>query len=133
MTVRAVAKYRDSSSRTASGSRDSDNVVNPTRSPNSTEVTRRSATRAEAMGCCGMAATEVDAGVPHSAQNFPVIAAPQLEQDVDRGVPHSGQNFAVSEVVAPHSAQDGTWLPLSAEGVDRSEHRWCASALQHFR
>ena len=44
ITVRATAEVRDSSSRTASGSRDSDSGVNPTRSQNSTEHTRRSAT-----------------------------------------------------------------------------------------
>jgi hypothetical protein len=44
ITVRAVSKYRDSSSLTASGSRDSANGVNPTTSQNSTEQTRRSAT-----------------------------------------------------------------------------------------
>ena len=43
ITVRATAKYCDSSSRTASGSRASDSGVNPTTSQNSTEHTRRSA------------------------------------------------------------------------------------------
>jgi hypothetical protein len=46
MTVRATAKYSDSSSRTASGSRASDSGVNPTTSQNITEHTRRSATGA---------------------------------------------------------------------------------------
>ena len=46
ITVRATPKYCESSSRAASGSRDSDNRVNPTRSQNSTEHTRRSATGA---------------------------------------------------------------------------------------
>ena len=36
ITVRATPKYPDSTSRTASGSRDSDSGVNPTRSQNST-------------------------------------------------------------------------------------------------
>ena len=44
ITVRATSKYRDSSSRTASGSRASASGVNPTTSQNSTEHTRRSAT-----------------------------------------------------------------------------------------
>ncbi len=43
ITVRASSKYRLSSSRTSSGSRDSDSDVNPTTSQNSTEHTRRSA------------------------------------------------------------------------------------------
>ena len=47
ITVRATPKYCDSSSRAAYGSRDSDNRVNPTRSHNSTEHTRRSATGAQ--------------------------------------------------------------------------------------
>src|SRR3954447_11722483 len=117
MTVRAVAKYRDSSSRTSSGSRDSDNVVNPTRSPNRTEVTRRSATRAETslwrpFGGIG-GTTAPGAGVPHSMQNLPVTAAPQPTQDAACGAPHSGQNFAVSGALAPHEVQDGTEDPLS--------------------
>ena len=43
MTVRAAVKYFVSSSRTVSGSRDSDSGVKPTTSQNSTEHTRRSA------------------------------------------------------------------------------------------
>ena len=43
---------RDSSSRTSSWSRLSDSVVNPTRSPNSTLVTRRSATGWARAWCC---------------------------------------------------------------------------------
>src|SRR4051794_17008158 len=114
MTVRAAAKYRDSSSRTSSGSRDSDSVVNPTRSPNSTEVTRRSATRGGALFWWGIgAAMTPGADVPHSAQNFPVTAAPQFTQEVACAAPHSGQNFAVCGVLAPHDVQDGTEDPLS--------------------
>ena len=44
ITVRATAKYQERSSRTASGSRASDNGVNPTTSQNNTEHSRRSAT-----------------------------------------------------------------------------------------
>src|SRR3954447_5490473 len=120
MTVRAAAKYRDSSSRTSSGSRDSDSVVNPTRSPNRTDVTRRSATRGGALFCWGTEAAMTTGGdVPHSAQNFPVTAAPQLTQEVACGIPHSGQNFAVSAVLLPHDEQDGTGYPLSPEPADR--------------
>src|SRR3954454_24671948 len=130
MTVRAAAKYRDSSSRTSSGSRDSDSVVNPTRSPNSTDVTRRSATRAVAVACCGIAVPEGADGAPHSAQNFPVTAAPQLTQEVDCGMPHSGQNLAVSGVLPPHEAQDGTAYPLSPERLtDRALARAAAAAV----
>jgi hypothetical protein len=43
ITVRATAKYSDNNSRTASGSQASDSGVNPTKSQNNTEHTRRSA------------------------------------------------------------------------------------------
>jgi len=55
MTVRAAAKYRDSSSRTASGSRASDIGVKPTTSQHSTEQTRRSATGAVTGTVTGLA------------------------------------------------------------------------------
>jgi hypothetical protein len=64
ITVRAITKYSLSSSRTASGSRDSDSGVNPTRSQNSTEHTRRSATGlagAEAPGGADVVTGEADA------------------------------------------------------------------------
>ena len=64
ITVRAASKYRDSSSRTASGSRASDNGVNPATSQNSTEHTRRSATgpaAAAAPGGADTATGEADA------------------------------------------------------------------------
>ena len=57
-------KYSLSSSRTTSGSRDSDNGVNPTRSQNSTEHTRRSATEPAAAAAPGgpeMVTGEADA------------------------------------------------------------------------
>jgi hypothetical protein len=53
ITVRASPKYSDSSSRTDSGSRASDSGVNPTKSQNSTEHTRRSATSSPATTACG--------------------------------------------------------------------------------
>jgi hypothetical protein len=53
ITVRDTTKYSDSNSRTASGSRDSDNGVNPTRSQNNTEHTRRSATEPVAATASG--------------------------------------------------------------------------------
>ena len=67
ITVRATAKYSDSSSRTASGSRASDNGVNPATSQNSTEHTRRSATGPTAAAAPGDTVTG-DAGAdPASA------------------------------------------------------------------
>src|SRR5436190_24186581 len=102
MTVRAVAKYCGSSWRTSYGSRDSDSVVNDTRSPNSTEVTRRSARmRGCAVGWWGMAPTVV--GVPHSAQNRPETGAPQEAQSAACVAPQSGQNFAPDGGEPPHA------------------------------
>ena len=43
ISLRQVSKYRVRSSLTSSESRDSESVVNPTRSANSTETRRRSA------------------------------------------------------------------------------------------
>src|SRR3954452_2724966 len=97
MTVRAAAKYRDSSSRTSSASRDSESVVNPTRSPNSTEVTRRSAT-----GCVGgkAALAGADAAAardsPHSLQKRPDAAAPHDGQNWPNRSPHEEQKRAPS-------------------------------------
>src|SRR3954462_14656203 len=80
-TVRAMSKYRERSSRTSSGSRDSDKGVKPTRSQNSTEQIRRSATGPISTAAGG-------AGVP-------VKACPQFKQNRAAGwdgvVPHAGQ------------------------------------------
>ena len=65
ITVLAVSKYADSSSRTSSGSRASDSGVKPTRSQKRTEHRRRSATGPGA-GARGWAGTsEVASGAPH--------------------------------------------------------------------
>ena len=66
-TVRATAKYSDSNSRTASGSRDSDNGVNPTTSQNNTEHTRRSATGPAAFTTPGDAEAAADEADTDSA------------------------------------------------------------------
>ena len=73
-TIRATSKYRDSSSRTASGSRDSDNGVNPTRSQNKTEHTRRSATGLSPEAAAAASAAEEEAG---GRGSVPARAAPQ--------------------------------------------------------
>ena len=65
-TVRATSKYSDSSSRTASGSRDSDSGVKPTTSQNNTEHTRRSAT--------GSGSATADAG-PGADRGTPTAGA----------------------------------------------------------
>src|SRR3954447_15340418 len=117
MTVRATVKYRDSSSRTSSGSRVSDIVVKPTRSPKSTDVTRRSATRALGIGAGGATADGAVpvTGVPQSAQNRPVTGAPHAEQLLLWGVPQDGQNLADSATDSPQDGQLVTWsfLPLA--------------------
>src|SRR4051794_29759402 len=98
--ARARSKYADSSSRTASGSRDSDSGVNPTRSANSSETTRRSETGSTG-GAVGLGVAESAggvappadgaSGVPHSLQNLPSAGAPQLGQTALTAAPHSEQ------------------------------------------
>ena len=106
ITVRARSKYCDSSSRTASGSRASDNGVDPTTSQNSTEHTRRSATGpAAGAKTPGPAATA--SAAPHSPQNFwpgePAI--PHERQTSASAVPHSPQNFWPDGLSAEHRGQ----------------------------
>jgi hypothetical protein len=108
--VRAVAKYRDSSSRTTSGSRDSDSVVKDTRSPNRTEVIRRSdVTAVPGVGGAGVASEPAfgapPAAVPHSAQNRPVTGVPQEAQTLPWGVPQDGQNLAAGSISLLHAGQ----------------------------
>src|SRR4051812_12198622 len=110
MTARARSKYTDSSSRTASGSRLSDNGVNPTRSANSSDTMRRSETGAAPVagastGPAAVAGAAVS-GVPHSLQNLPPVnGAPHVGHDTMIGVPHSEQNFAPGRLTAPQAAQ----------------------------
>ena len=72
--------------------------MNPTRSANSTETRRRSATgagtKAGAPARAGSALCASD--VPHSAQNFAAAGscAPQDRHVRASAVPHSTQNFA---------------------------------------
>ena len=121
ITVRATAKYRVSNSRTASGSRDSDNGVNPTTSQNSTEHTRRSAT-GSALGPAfspavadggpdgvaagpgpGPAARTSGSAVPQARQKRSpgVTGSPHVGQPTE-GVPHAPQNRSPSPRDAPH-------------------------------
>jgi hypothetical protein len=102
MIVRDLAKYSDSSSRTTSGSRDSDSGVNPTRSQNSTEHTRRSAT-GFVSGSGGAVAG--DAGAVDGAAPAPVSAKPQARQNrlpAVTGLPQEGQPARA----APQSPQN---------------------------
>src|SRR5437660_2828512 len=94
--VRETSKYLDRSSRTSSASRDSDSVVNPTRSANRTLTSRRSV--AAAMGL-GAATAGRDSGAPrdapHSPQksNWGSLAAPQEGHSFASAPPHLPQNF----------------------------------------
>src|SRR5271169_4967496 len=112
MTVSATSKYRDSSSRTTSGSRASDSGVNPTTSQNRTEHTRRSATGPLASQASSAAAGEGRAAAgagaagkarPHDRQNrLPGISgSPQVGQPPTLA-PQSPQNRSPSPSDAPH-------------------------------
>src|SRR6266511_3643759 len=116
MSVRQVSKYRDSRSRTSSASRVSESVVNPTRSANSSETSRRSAVAAGCRVRPPGSRTEVverpvaefpPRAVPHSPQNLwpGGFAAPHEEQVMARAVPHSPQNFWPAGFSAPHFEQ----------------------------
>src|SRR4051794_34435411 len=88
-----MSKYRDSSSRTSSASRDSDSGVKPTRSQNRTEHTRRSVTSA------GERTASEETGL-----SAPLRAAAGLGTAAN-GVPHSPQNFCPASTAAPHDGQ----------------------------
>src|SRR5947207_8145376 len=106
MSCWQVSKYRPSRSRTSSVSRVSERVVNPTRSANRTETSRRSITE-PGWGV----GSEPDPGVgkgrpgvevpdaalrsaPHTPQNLSPgsLAPPQAGQAMARVAPHSEQN-----------------------------------------
>ena len=122
-TTRHCWKYTESNSRTSSESLLSDNGVNPTRSPNNTEVTRRSATGATDSTVNGTSATTSDTtcaasnAAPHSGQNLPDPADTPHDRHT-RGAtrrPHSGQNFApmgTSAAQCEQAAIDNPPAPL---------------------
>ena len=109
---RATPKYSDSSSRTTSGSRDSDSGVNPARSQNSTEHTRRSATGTRSRPRAAAADAGVvpdDAGArsdswcPQDRQNgFPGVTGSPHDGHRPKGAPQSSQNRSPSPRDAPH-------------------------------
>src|SRR6516162_10236654 len=113
MSERLVSKYWASRSRTSSGSRDSDSVVNPTRSAKRTVTSRRSAadagwtvgSRAGGTETGGLAATA--STVPHSPQNFCSggLAVPHDGHTTASAVPHSPQNFWPEGLSAEHRGQ----------------------------
>ena len=94
--ARAVSKYRDSSSRTSSGSRPSAWVVKPTRSVNSTDTIRRSA----AGSSCGAGAS---IGEPQAPQNRSSgsFAVPHAGHRASSGVPQLPQNRRPARFSAP--------------------------------
>jgi hypothetical protein len=104
INVRANSKYRDNSARVSSASRPSEAAVNPTRSRNNTDTTRRSAT-GRSRGCG--AAVSVLSAAPHSPQNFRPgsFDVPQAGQGAAKAVPHSPQNFALSRFSVPQLEQ----------------------------
>src|SRR6188472_2042479 len=111
MTSWQCSKYRDRSSRTASASRLSASVVNPTRSANRTVTRRRSETVAGVRGTPVslpvVAAAEAGAGVPHTLQKrAPSISG--VPHPVHPGVidePQLGQNRASAGAASPHLEQ----------------------------
>jgi hypothetical protein len=93
MIVPATSKYSDSSSRTASGSRDSASGVNPTRSQNSTEHTRRSATGPPAAVTAPARTPAVGNADPQAWQKRPPgTAGSPHDGHPSTGAPHSTQN-----------------------------------------
>src|SRR6478735_117548 len=104
--IRHRSKYADNSSRTSSESLDSDNGVKPTRSPNSTDVTRRSATGAAGGAAAGATRQATSGnGVPHSSQNLPRSEGVPHDEQARAPItaPHSGQNFAPARTDAPQA------------------------------
>ncbi len=84
------SKYRDNRSRVSSASRDSDSAVNPTRSANNTDTSRRSAIGSARVGAA------VDVG-----PNWTVASSPN-------GEPHWLQNRIAGSLAVPQAAQ--IWL-----------------------
>jgi len=106
ITVRATAKYWVSSSRTASGSRDSDNGVKPTTSQNSTEHTRRSATGSGPFGTVAATAGTTGGcatGEPQARQKrFPGVSGSPHDRHTPTAAPQSPQKRSPSPMDAPH-------------------------------
>src|SRR6266540_3682081 len=111
MSVCDNSKYRDNNSRVASASRPSDAPVNPTRSANSTEIRRRSATGAAAAVRVATAtdASATSSGAPQSPQKlFPGgFSAPHVGQLFARALPQSPQNRLAAGFSAPQFAHAG--------------------------
>src|SRR3954453_552393 len=121
MIVRVVSKYLLSSSRTSSGSRDSDSVVKPTRSTNRTDTCRFS--DCDGPGCAGSATGVVDvaaSGAAHWPQNrcSEPTSAPHDGHWRTRGMAHCPQNRLPSELSEPQ-APHLTAAPPHPERTDQ--------------
>src|SRR3954447_5200197 len=139
MTARARSKYADSSSRTASGSRLSDNGVKPTRSANSNDTIRRSDTGVTAgaemsvVEGAGAAVTVGASSAPHSLQKRPPeTGALHCGHVTASGVPHSEQNFAPGRLTAPQPAQASSAMRTSREAANVRGSDWTARRNHHF-
>ena len=110
-TVRAMSKYRDSSSRTSSGSRPSLSGVKPTSSTNSTEHSRRSVSglagrrSSDLPGDAATASTDV----PHSVQN-PLTGSERRRAGAthraQQALPHAPQKRCPRLASAPQPGHD---------------------------
>src|SRR3954452_8996996 len=121
MMVRVVSKYLLSSSRTSSGSRDSDSVVKPTRSTNRTDTCRFS--DCDGPGCAGSAIGAVDVAASDAAhcpqkRCSPPTSAPHDGQWRASGAAHCPQNRLPSELSEPQ-APHLTAAPPSPERSDQ--------------
>ncbi len=124
ITVLATPKYRDSNSRTASGSRDSDKGVKPTKSQKRTAHTRRSATGSPPgpETACTTPAGPPSGGTwsasasacPQATQNrLPkTTGSPHDGQAAANGAPQSPQNRLPAPGDAPQRAHLFTWQTL---------------------
>src|SRR5438874_13128169 len=104
MSRRDVSKYRESSSRTSAGSRDSEIVVNPTRSAKRTDTRRRSAAGLSTGADVRTGTVASSSAAPHSPQNLSraSFGAPQEGHARARAVPHWPQNFLLGAFSNPH-------------------------------
>src|SRR5207237_960942 len=93
----------------SSASRDSDSVVNPTRSAKSTETSLRSAAGASRTGGLGATTTTAPgtSGAPQSPQNFTPegLGLPHSGHERASELPHSPQNFRRGSFSAPQFGQ----------------------------
>src|SRR3954465_8383565 len=113
MRARHASKYRVSSSRTSSGSRDSEIGVKPTRSAKSTETSRRSGLASGAGGAgsaargAGAVGTPASIRSPHSPQkaNWGSLGVPHDGQARESRVPHDPQNLRPAGLSVPHAEQ----------------------------